>query len=670
MEETEGWPLGIVLAAAGARRSARALAGAARRLLRGGGARRPDPERRAPGARGGDGAGPRPRRRPRASAPGGRRGAAFPRAPGGLRGRRPSIRSSASSCAGASRRRCPPSERRAVAARLADALEAAGRGRMPWSSGSPARTGTRAADAVAREGGALVRRAPETVEGWLAALPADRRAAAGAHAARRPARARPRPAGRGGGALPRRRRGLRRQRGAAVPALRRPLRAGRRLPRRRRPARRRGARRGARRARRRRRPVGARRSARSPPSRSRSRAASRRAGRCATARSPTRWPRRSAGSRRSSTGYYLELPAGQPRRRAAARRPGDRCVRARWTPSGACPYVLLFKFAIHEERGEDEDALALAARGREIARQTGLAGWVGAGTSIRIASLKARLGDVPPPRRSWPTSVRMARVGHLGVRGHARGHRRRARRGAGGACRPRSAPRAQLGDRVPWFDRMRCTALLAPTLVRAGQPARARALVEETLAASPPGFSGARLTDGARVAPARGGRRDGLGRGAGRRVGGGGRPGPPRGAPRVAAGGAAAVGGAGAWGRGPERPSAPWPTRAPGGSALGPFTRHPVAAVRRRRCCPRWPPGIPRRSSGWPTSSAIRTAGVAAAAAAAAERLRRDPRALAFRLFGAVRAAPGRLGRAARRSGSAAWPRGSSACCSAAPASR
>ena len=40
---------------------------------------------------------------------------------------------------------------------------------------------------------------------------------------------------------------------------------------------------------------------------------------------------------------------------------------------------------------------------------------------------------------------------------------------------------------------MRCAAVLAPALVQTGQAARARAIVEETLAARPPGFSGARL---------------------------------------------------------------------------------------------------------------------------------------------------------------------------------
>ena len=61
-----------------------------------------------------------------------------------------------------------------MAARLADALEATGRGPDAVAQRIASEDWDAAADAIAREGGALVRRAPETVEAWLAALPADR----------------------------------------------------------------------------------------------------------------------------------------------------------------------------------------------------------------------------------------------------------------------------------------------------------------------------------------------------------------------------------------------------------------------------------------------------------------------------------------------------------------
>ena len=87
------------------------------------------------------------------------------------------------------------------------------------------------------------------------------------------------------------------------------------------------------------------------------------------------------------------------------------------------------------------------------------------------------------------------------------------------------------------------------------------------------------------------------------------------------------------------------------------------------RCCPRWLPGIPRAIERLPEFERDADPGVAAAAAAAADRLRRDPPPLAFRLFGAFELRRGRVGGRTRRSGSDAWPRGWSACCSAAGAS-
>ena len=90
---------------------------------------------------------------------------------------------------------------------------------------------------------------------------------------------------------------------------------------------------------------------------------------------------------------YVELPAGRLDD-ALAHIDQGLTTFERVDPFGRLPYVLLFKFAIHEERGEGEAALGIAERAREIARRTGFSGWVGAGTSTRIASLTARRGDV------------------------------------------------------------------------------------------------------------------------------------------------------------------------------------------------------------------------------------------------------------------------------------
>ena len=341
-------------------------------------------------------------------------------------------------------------------------------------------------------------------------------------------------------------------------------------------------------------------------------------------------------------------------------------------PFGRLPYVLLFKFAIHEERGEDEEALALAARGRELARQTGLAGWLGAGTSIRIASLQARLGDVAgaeaeladvgPEWHAWGTWELEATRAAIAA---ARGER------AGGAGGRGARGRASSATTSPWFDRMRCAAVLAPALVRAGQPGRARAIVEadagrpaarllrrRAWARSWPGCCTRRATRRGSVAALAA---------AWEEAGDQARHVVRREWPRV------------------ERPlwaaleqEAVDPVAAvgavadalPGGAALGPFTRHPVPAVRRAALLSAvaagHPEGIERlselRARPGPGRGGRRPGRGRAAA----------PRSAAAGLPPVRRASScaAGLGGRARRSGSAAWPRGSSACCSAGPASR
>jgi DNA-binding SARP family transcriptional activator len=73
----------------------------------------------------------------------------------------------------------------------------------------------------------------------------------------------------------------------------------------------------------------------------------------------------------------------------------------------------------------------------------------------------------------------------------------------------------------------------------------------------------------------------------------------------------------------------------PGGSALGSFTRHPVPAVRRAALLSAVAAGHPEGVKRLSDFEDDPDPGVAAAARTAAERLRRDPPPLAFRLFGA-----------------------------------
>ena len=170
MEATEGWPLGIVLAAAEPTRAAR---GPSRELLDDYfeeevlGAL--DPERRAQILA----AAAAPDLDLAAAAGLAPDAVSFPHAPAdsGRAAFHPLFREFL-------RRRfeeeTPAEQRRAIAARLADVLEAAGRGPDAVEQRIASEDWDAAADAVAREGGALVRRAPETVDAWLAALPADR----------------------------------------------------------------------------------------------------------------------------------------------------------------------------------------------------------------------------------------------------------------------------------------------------------------------------------------------------------------------------------------------------------------------------------------------------------------------------------------------------------------
>ncbi len=527
----------------------------------------------------------------------------------------------------------PPAERRAVAKRLADALDAAGRGADAVAQRIASEDWDAAAQAMAREGGALVRRAPETVDGWLSALPADRaggpelRLLAGllAHGRGELAEAvehcRAAVAGFDSNGAPPFLRFAARfaladaylgigdvgRAAALAETLDEPDADGDLTAR----------------------ALGV---LAAIALALQGRFDEARALRDRAFADPV-----AAAIRDQSPvfeGYYVDLPAGRLDD-ALARLDEGIEVFERVDPFGRLPYVVLFKFAIHEERGEYEEAMALAARGRELARQTGLAGWIGAGTSVRLAGLRARLGDVAgaeaelvdvrPGWRAWGAwELESTRAAIAAARGDTRGSRAAAERAA-----------AELGDHVPWFDRMRCAAGLAPILMSAGQPGRARAIVEATLAARPPGFSGARL----RMVLAWLLHEDGDESGsvatlaaAWKEAGDQARHMVRREWPRV------------------ERPlwaalehAAVNPNAAvdavadalPGGAALGPFTRHPLPAVRRAALMSAVAAGRPEGIERLSEFERDPDPSVAGAARAAAERMRHHPPPLAFRVFGA-----------------------------------
>ena len=524
----------------------------------------------------------------------------------------------------------PPEERRTVAARLADALEAAGRGTDAVTQRIASKDWEAVAGAVAREGPALVRRAPETVEAWLDALPTEQTrrpdltllAGQLAHGRGRLHEAvdhcRAAVAGfEAHGAPPH-------VRFAARFSLADAYLANRDFA---------GA-------------AGLGATLDDPGAAGELSAVAVGAlagigmalqGHFAEARAmvdrafadPAAAPIR--GQLPVFQGQYLDLPAGRLDD-ALLHVDQGLAVFEKVDPFGRLPYVLVFKLSIHEERGEHEEALALAARARDIARQTGLSGWVGAGTSIRIASLLARRGDVVaaeaeladvgPDGTAWGTWELEATGA---VIAGARGDMREAR----------AAAERSLGERVPWFDRMRRAAMLAPVLVRAGQPAQARAIVEDTLAERRPGFSAARLTmvlawllheegdeDGSVAALSA----------AWREAGDEARHAVRCEWPRVerplwaalehdALDPVAAVGAVA--------------DAAPDGAALGAFTRHPTAAVRKAALLAAVRAGHPEGVERLADLERDADPGVSAAARAAAERLRTSPPALAFRVLGA-----------------------------------
>jgi DNA-binding SARP family transcriptional activator len=191
-------------------------------------------------------------------------------------------------------------------------------------------------------------------------------------------------------------------------------------------------------------------------------------------------------------GYYLELPAGRLDQALAHARRAVSMLEVS-DPFGRLPYALTYLMAILEERGEDSEALAVAQRTRAWSQRVGLSGWVGVALAIRSASLRGRGGDVAgaeadlaevpaewPVWGEWELEATRAAIDVL----HGEGAR---------ACAAADRAMDQAERRWPYFDRARCAALLAPTLVSAGHPERAREIVQRTLAGRLPGFSTARL---------------------------------------------------------------------------------------------------------------------------------------------------------------------------------
>jgi DNA-binding SARP family transcriptional activator/tetratricopeptide (TPR) repeat protein len=188
--------------------------------------------------------------------------------------------------------------------------------------------------------------------------------------------------------------------------------------------------------------------------------------------------------------HYRDLPAGRlddalehVEEGIAALEAGD--------GSNRLPYVLVFKMAIHEARGELEQALETFAATLAVAQRSGLAGYVGAGARLAGATMLALLD------RPQEAEVQLARVDRdwsswAGCDKHAARAVLAWRAGNSAAAVSESRRALAEARRMPAFDRVRPAAVLAPVLCDAGEPDTARKALESVLAALGPGESHAR----------------------------------------------------------------------------------------------------------------------------------------------------------------------------------
>jgi DNA-binding SARP family transcriptional activator/tetratricopeptide (TPR) repeat protein len=155
------------------------------------------------------------------------------------------------------------------------------------------------------------------------------------------------------------------------------------------------------------------------------------------------------------------------------------------------PYALVFKMAIHEARGELERALETFDATLAAAQRSGLAGYVGAGARLAAATMLALLDR---PQDAWVQLERVDRgwSSWAGCDKHVARAVLAWREGEAATAIAESHKAIVESRRMPAFDRVRPTAVLAPVLCDAGQPEVARGALEEVLVALGPGESEAR----------------------------------------------------------------------------------------------------------------------------------------------------------------------------------
>jgi DNA-binding SARP family transcriptional activator len=186
-------------------------------------------------------------------------------------------------------------------------------------------------------------------------------------------------------------------------------------------------------------------------------------------------------------GFFVDFPCGRL----------DEAVSGVWEtvghleradPTGWLPQVLGMAAGIHDERGEPETAMECFVRAERVSEQTLFSAYVKHFAHHFRASLHARAGRLtdaelelsrsPIDLPGWFARASMVTRAIIA------------------AGRGDYAPLEAAIDATavgPWAPRLRETALLIVLLVKSGRPDRARELVDEALAARPAQASGARL---------------------------------------------------------------------------------------------------------------------------------------------------------------------------------
>lgn len=341
--------------------------------------------------------------------------------------------------------------------------------------------------------------------------------------------------------------------------------------------------------------------------------------------------RASAALAHALDGLFLDRPAG--RLDSAARKARQALAQLeRSDPFDRRPFVRALLHLVLEEQGYDDAALEESLKAQEEARQIGVEGYLVAMLQMHSAGIYARTGRLAEAQRELDRAAgseagagwRQVGVGRATLA---------AARGDAAEASARSEQALAKAAGGPFLQLIHTTAFVVPILANVGQHGRAREVLEDTLAAWRPGFYKGRLL------ALRAWLRDG------------------EGDPDALADLRAAWDDAGdqaphllrrEWSRlkplvwsgleagvlDPEEAVRAVAAAWPGGEALLPLTRHPLAAVRRAAIGPALASGRPEVEQRLSELIEDQDASVAAAARAGATRIRQAPPPLSFCLLG------------------------------------